>query len=50
MDVGLPDMDGMEVTRLVRKWEKGGVCGQHCPRRIPIVALTAHTLDDAAER
>jgi two-component system cell cycle response regulator DivK len=36
MDVGLPDMDGWEVTRLLKMDKKA--------RRIPIIALTAHAL------
>ena len=36
MDIGLPDMDGWEVTRLL-KTEKQA-------RSIPIIALTAHAL------
>ena len=36
MDIGLPDMDGWEVTRHLRADEK--------TRRIPIIALTAHAL------
>jgi two-component system, cell cycle response regulator DivK len=36
MDIGLPDMDGWEVTRLLKLDEQA--------RRIPIIALTAHAL------
>lgn len=36
MDLSLPDLDGMEVTRLLRKKEQY----QH----VPIIALTAHAL------
>jgi CheY-like chemotaxis protein len=36
MDIGLPDMDGWEVTRLLKANEQ--------TRRIPIIALTAHAL------
>ncbi len=36
MDIGLPDMDGWEVTRLLKKNEQA--------RSIPIIALTAHAL------
>lgn len=36
MDIGLPDMDGWEVTRLLRANEQ--------TQRIPIIALTAHTM------
>ena len=36
MDIGLPDMDGWEVTRLLKSNES--------TRNIPIIALTAHAL------
>jgi two-component system cell cycle response regulator DivK len=36
MDIGLPDMDGWEVTRLLKSNEQ--------TRHIPIIALTAHAL------
>jgi two-component system, OmpR family, aerobic respiration control sensor histidine kinase ArcB len=36
MDVGLPDISGIEVTRCIRAWEAT------CDKRTPIVALTAH--------
>jgi CheY-like chemotaxis protein len=36
MDIGLPDMDGWEVTRLLKANES--------TRNIPIIALTAHAL------
>ena len=36
MDIGLPDMDGWEVTRLLKTDKQA--------RTIPIIALTAHAL------
>ena len=36
MDLSLPDIDGMEVTRLLRKTSKH--------KQTPIIALTAHVL------
>jgi len=36
MDIGLPEMDGWEVTRLLKSNEN--------TRHIPIIALTAHAL------
>ena len=36
MDIGLPDMDGWEVTRILKSFEE--------TRHIPIIALTAHAL------
>ncbi len=45
MDIQMPDMDGVEATRLIRAHETG--CGS---RRTPIIALTAnvmrHQIDD----
>lgn len=37
MDCSMPEMDGFEATRAIRRLEH-----QHALRRIPIVALTAH--------
>jgi len=37
MDISLPDMDGCEVTRLVR--------AQAATASIPIIALTAHAME-----
>jgi CheY-like chemotaxis protein len=36
MDIGLPEMDGWEVTRLLKSNQE--------TRHIPIIALTAHAL------
>ena len=36
MDIGLPEMDGWQVTRLLKS--------HPATRRIPIIALTAHAL------
>ena len=38
MDVQMPEINGLEVTREVRKLEK--MTGQH----VPIVAMTAHAM------
>ena len=43
MDVQMPEMDGLEATRVIRDWEQGN---QH----IPIIALTAHALKGDLER
>ncbi len=38
MDIGLPDQDGMEVTRKIRAYKNG-------INRVPIIAMTAHVSD-----
>jgi two-component system cell cycle response regulator DivK len=42
MDISIPGMDGWEATRVLR--------GDPSTQSIPIVALTAHALDDDRER
>lgn len=41
MDLSLPDIDGMEVTRLLRKKESY--------QNVPIIALTAHAMHGMQE-
>ncbi|WP_424363025.1 ATP-binding protein [Methylocystis parvus] len=44
MDVSMPEVDGFEATRRIRDAEKAA--GRH---RLPIVAVTAHVVGDAAD-
>jgi PAS domain S-box-containing protein len=44
MDIQMPEMDGLEATRKIREGEK--LTGNH----VPIVALTAHALNEDMER
>jgi CheY-like chemotaxis protein len=40
----MPTLDGYSAVRLIREWEEA-----HQRRRTPIIALTAHTLDEAVK-
>lgn len=42
MDIGMPGMDGFEVTRRIRRLEATGVLSFNARKHLPIVALTAH--------
>ncbi len=43
LDCQMPEMDGLEAARVIR-------AGEHGPRRIPIIALTANALSGERER
>jgi len=44
MDCQMPEMDGYEATRLIRRWEQQEAPEVRRGRRLPIVALTAHAM------
>ena len=44
MDVQMPDMDGLEATTAIRRWE------QETSLHVPIIAMTAHAMQGDAER
>ncbi|MEM6914472.1 MAG: response regulator, partial [Pseudomonadota bacterium] len=45
MDVSMPDMDGLEATRLIREYER-----RHEFGRVPIIAATAHAMEEDRKR
>ncbi|HET8706976.1 MAG TPA: response regulator, partial [Pseudomonadales bacterium] len=45
MDVEMPIMNGFEATEKIRAWER-----EHGIREVPIIAMTAHIMDEHKER
>ncbi len=50
MDCQMPEMDGFEATREIRKQEQAGALAVQKGRRLPIIALTANALKGDRER
>ena len=44
LDIGLPSLEGTEVVKIYRQWEK-----EHNKSRLPLFALTAHSIDKIKE-
>jgi len=44
-DISMPDMDGTQVSRIIRSGERGGI-----DSRIPIIAMTAHAFSEDRDR
>ncbi|OQY43227.1 MAG: hypothetical protein B6240_12925 [Desulfobacteraceae bacterium 4572_87] len=41
MDIQMPEMDGLEATKAIRKWESENLPTTH---NLPIIAMTAHAM------
>jgi len=50
MDVQMPDIDGLTVTRIIREREARGAFPANPNGRLPIIALTAHAMVGDRER
>lgn len=48
MDIQMPEMDGMEATREIRKWESK--INSEQPRHIPVAAITANAMKGDMEK
>ncbi len=49
MDVQMPEMDGLDATEKIRKWEGRSEAGNRL-KRLPIVAMTAHAMKGDREK
>ena len=50
MDVQMPDIDGLTVTRIIREREARGAFPSNPNGRLPIIAMTAHAMVGDRER
>lgn len=50
MDVQMPELDGLEATRLIRSQQAEGLLSIQPSERIPIIAMTAHAMKGDRER
>jgi signal transduction histidine kinase/CheY-like chemotaxis protein/HPt (histidine-containing phosphotransfer) domain-containing protein len=49
MDHMMPEMDGIEATAAIRKWEQEQENNQHARKQVPIIALTANAVSGMRE-
>jgi signal transduction histidine kinase/CheY-like chemotaxis protein/HPt (histidine-containing phosphotransfer) domain-containing protein len=45
MDIEMPEMDGLEATRQIRKWEQ-----ENNKEKIPVIAITAHAFAEQKKK
>jgi len=45
MDIEMPEMDGLEATRQIRKWEQ-----ENNKEKIPVIAITAHVFAEQKKK
>ncbi|WP_045214892.1 protein kinase domain-containing protein [Desulfonatronovibrio magnus] len=50
MDIQMPEMDGLEATQKIRRYEKYQKINSNNPTRVPIIAMTAHAMAGDREK